>query len=108
MRDAEDLPFGSQLTQQTTDNLGHAATDTDIDFVKDKRWYACRLTGDHLNGKTDARDLATGRDLGQGPRFAARQSGNAELDLLEPGSITSVNRQQADLEATATEAPVAA
>jgi hypothetical protein len=33
----------SQLTQQTTDNLGHAATDTDIDFVKDKRWYAVPL-----------------------------------------------------------------
>ena len=94
--------FVRRLDRQE-DTLSMAAANANIDLVKNQRRYAGRLTGHHLDGKTDPRQLAAGGDPGQRARFAARQPGNAEFDLFEPGRSTAFDRQQRDFETPAAE-----
>ena len=57
MRDAQDLPLGAELPEQTPDRRGDGAADPGIDLVKNQRRYRADL-GEHcLDCQTEPRQL---------------------------------------------------
>ena len=52
VRNADDLAFLTQFTQQPAYHFCCAAADTDVDFVEYQRRYRAGLRGDNLDRKT--------------------------------------------------------
>ena len=87
VRDAQDLVATGEAPQAAPERIGAPPADTGIDLVEDERRGRIGLGEDALDGERDARQLATGGDLGQWSRRLAGVGRQAVDDLIDARRI---------------------
>ena len=75
-------PANPSALQFAADDFGDRAADARIDFVEHHAARVLRGAG-HLHGERQARQFATGGDLGERPQRLARIRGDAKFDLVD-------------------------
>ena len=99
VRDAQHLARARKLPKLAPDDVGDAPADAGVDLVEHEcRDGRCAGARD-LDGEADARQLASGRDLGERRERQAGVQLDLELDALEPRRVGALDGLLLELDA---------
>ncbi len=98
--DAQDLGPLRQGAQQFAHHLRHGAADTHVHLVEYHAGHGTAAGRHHLDGETDARQLAAGGNPAQGLGGCAGVGADQEFDVLTAVGVggLAVARGQGDLQ----------